>query len=67
MSVIKTYKVEVFMDHLLCDDCGAEMKYTHDVTTYRDNTRYKHKCPKCGYSEYFDEVYPRIIEKESVD
>lgn len=55
----KIVKVSVIKKAMKCPGCDGEMEQTY--LCYSTNPpKYEHKCNKCGYTEIFSTIYPRI-------
>lgn len=57
--MLKTKEVRVFMDELICDNCGAKMEFSGIVLTSAP-PMFEHICPKCGKRVNPREKYPLI-------
>lgn len=57
--MIKSEKVNVYMDRLYCDECGEEMEFTGMVLASHP-PQYPHACPKCGHRTMAVEKYPKV-------
>lgn len=62
--MIKSKQVTTYKEHLYCDVCGTEMKFTGmALTTYP--MQYPHVCPHCGERITMGEIYPCLRYEEN--
>lgn len=55
--MIKSVEVKTYLDYLMCDKCGNELKYTNmTLTSYP--TQYPHYCSGCGAKSVELAAYP---------
>ena len=56
--------VKTFMVHRICE-CGGEMKSRASIAhMILGVSRYKHKCNKCGKTERYKSIFPKIKYEE---
>jgi predicted RNA-binding Zn-ribbon protein involved in translation (DUF1610 family) len=56
----KDVRIEPYMRHWMCENCGGEMISTGEGTRFFDQ-QWKHECDGCGKQDVTDMIYPRIV------
>ena len=64
--MITRRKVEVYFEHMYCDQCCAEMECNHFLSL-SDPPVYTYKCTKCSNTAHSREVYPRPVYEHATD
>lgn len=60
--MIKKVKVQVFVEHLMCDKCEAEMEQM-DYVCMTMPPIYGYECPKCKNTFSARVSYPREVQE----
>jgi hypothetical protein len=58
MPTIKSTKVDVFMEKLMCD-CGHELKFS-GCSRPMSPPSYEHVCYSCGNIKWMKKLYPSV-------
>ena len=58
--MIRTNKVEVFMERMFCMDCNIEMDNISQYT----KTYYTYECSMCKKKQTSLEIYPKVVYRE---
>lgn len=59
MNIVRE-PISTYVDKLMCEKCGTEMKQKGNVCYTTDPPKFAHVCEKCGETIITHERYPAI-------
>lgn len=59
MNIVRE-PISTYVDKLICENCGGEMKQKGDVCLMSEPPKFTHICETCGNSIITNERYPAI-------